>query len=106
MKVPERALEIAQAFATDVLSQAKLAEAIQSLIEEAQRDCQSWRPIEMRSSKGGPATISLHCTQEGTEIHAFNPIRGDTAILRFEVPVVRKSVGSETSSEKRKAARA
>jgi hypothetical protein len=79
------------------LDRAGLRVAIRRAIEEGQRQAQAWRPIAMKNKNGGVAAIQLHCSDEGTEIVAYNPIRNETAVFKLEP---RKPVAKETSARK------
>ena len=96
-----RAEEIAAMFvsADDPKRRHDLMLQISKAIEEAQRQSQSWRPLEIEKSHG--ATLRLHCTQEGAELHAFNPITGHNYILSLEP--LRKPAGREVLKHAAKA---
>ena len=62
----------------------ELYSQIVQLMDDARRAEQTWRPISLRKSNGHVPEIQLHCTPEGTELVAYNPVSNETAVLRME----------------------
>jgi hypothetical protein len=74
-----------------------LAAAILEAIEEDRREAQTWRPISVRATDGRIAEVQLHCTDEGTEIVAYNPISNEVMVISL---APRKKPASEQRERK------
>ena len=84
INVEKKAAELAERYASGPAAVQELYSQIVQLMDDARRAEQTWRPISLRRTSGHAAEIELHCTPEGTELVAYNPVSNETAVLRME----------------------